>query len=63
MDQTRNALSERKRLSHALTEQTQDLQRAREDLELKNSELEKHNRTLKEVSLTATKGAPVEAPL
>lgn len=50
LDKTRDALSESKKLNHKLTEQNQNLQRAQEDLELKDSELEKHNRALKEVS-------------
>lgn len=49
LDKTRDTLSESKRLNHMLTERTQNLERAQEDLELKTSELEKHNRTLKEV--------------
>ncbi|XP_034387086.1 rootletin [Cyclopterus lumpus] len=60
LDQTRNALSDRKRLSRTLAEQTQNLQRAQEDLELQNSELEKHNRTLKE-SLKQVQDADVQA--
>ena len=50
LDKTRDALSESKRLNHTLTERAQSLQRAQEDSELRGSELEKHNRTLKEVS-------------
>lgn len=50
LDKTRDALSESKKLNHKLAEQNQNLQRAQEDLELKDSELEKHNRALKEVS-------------
>lgn len=49
LDTTRDGLSESKKLNHKLTEQNQNLQRALEDLELKESELEKHNRSLKEV--------------
>lgn len=49
LDKTRDALSETKRLNHALTERAQNLQRAQEDSELRASELEKHNRSLKEV--------------
>lgn len=52
LDKTRDALSESKKLNHKLTEQNQNLQRAKEDLELKDSELEKHNRALREVSHT-----------
>lgn len=52
LDKTRDALSESKKLNHKLTDQNQNLQRAQEDLELKDSELEKHNRALKEVSHT-----------
>lgn len=43
-------MSESRNLNHKLTEQNQNLHRAHEDLELKGSELEKHNRALKEVS-------------
>lgn len=50
LDKTRDALSESKKMNHKLTEQNQNLQRAREDLELKDHELEKHNQALKEVS-------------
>ncbi|XP_063747285.1 rootletin [Eleginops maclovinus] len=48
LDKTRDALSERKRMNHTLTEQNQSLRRAQDDLEIKCSELEKHNRALKE---------------
>ncbi|KAM9762981.1 uncharacterized protein crocc2 [Menidia menidia] len=48
LDKTRDALSEKKRQNHTLTAQSQNFQRAQEDLELKLSELEKHNRTLRE---------------
>lgn len=49
LDKTRDALSGSKKLSHKLTEQNQNLQRDLEDLQVKESELEKHNRSLKEV--------------
>lgn len=55
LDKTRDALSESKKLNHKLTEQNQNLQRAQEDLELKESGLEKHNRALREVSHTEVK--------
>ncbi|XP_034091518.1 rootletin isoform X3 [Gymnodraco acuticeps] len=48
LDKTRDTLSERKRMNHTLTEQTQSLRRAQDHLEIQSSELEKHNRALKE---------------
>uniref|UniRef100_A0A3B4GVC1 Ciliary rootlet coiled-coil, rootletin family member 2 n=1 Tax=Pundamilia nyererei TaxID=303518 RepID=A0A3B4GVC1_9CICH len=48
LDKTRDALSESKRLNHMLAEQNQNLQRVQENSNFNISELEKHNRTLKE---------------
>lgn len=49
LDKTRDALTGSKKLNHKLTEQNQNLQRDLEDLQVKESELEKHTRSLKEV--------------
>lgn len=49
LDKTRDALSESKKQNHKQTEQNQNLQRDLEDLQVKDSELEKQNRSLKEV--------------
>ncbi|XP_061744407.1 rootletin [Nerophis ophidion] len=46
LDKSRDALSESKKLNHSLTERAQNLQRAHEDAELRNSALEKHKQAL-----------------
>lgn len=49
LDKTRDALSGSKKLNHKLTEQNQNLQQGLDDLQVKDSELEKQNQSLKEV--------------
>ncbi|XP_061680966.1 rootletin isoform X3 [Syngnathoides biaculeatus] len=48
LDETRDALAESKKLNHSLTQRIQTLQRDRKDSELKNCELDKHNKSLQQ---------------
>ncbi|XP_077573161.1 uncharacterized protein crocc2 [Stigmatopora nigra] len=48
LDETRNALVDSKKLNHSLTEHSQNLEKNRNDLGMRNSELEKHNKSLQQ---------------